>query len=278
VIIDFHTHIFSPRVKENREHYVKADPCFALLYSNPRARLVTAEELISSMDEAGVSVSIVLNIGWKKHEICVETNNYILESVARYPGRLVGFCAVQPESPEAARELERCAGAGVRGVGELRPGAEFFDFPGNEMLRPLIDIMLKRKLVLLTHASEPVGHEYAGKGHITPERLYRLILAFPQLSIVCAHWGGGLPFYALMPEVKEAMGNVYFDSAASPFLYQPQVYRRVIELVGEDRVLFGSDYPLLGQRRLIEEIRALGLGEEVESRILGGNARRLLDI
>ncbi len=277
--IDFHTHVFSPRVGENRRKYVGADPCFALLYSNPKAKLVTAEELVASMDEAGVDVSVILNIGWTSHELCVETNDYILESIARYPGRLVGFCAVQPKTPEAAaRELERCIGSGIKGVGELRPDGQLFN-PGNrEMMAPIAELMIKHRLILLTHASEPVGHPYPGKGTITPDKLYSFIVSFPELSIVCAHWGGGLPFYALMPEVKKAMGNIYFDTAASPLLYSPGVYRQVIGLVGVDKVLFGSDYPLLGQRRIIEEIGSLELDEEVKAQLLGGNARCLLGI
>jgi predicted TIM-barrel fold metal-dependent hydrolase len=95
---------------------------------------------------------------------------------------------------------------------------------------------------------------------------------------VCAHWGGGLPFYAMMPEVKEVLRNVFFDSAASPFLYIPEVYKQVGELVGFDRVLFGSDYPLLPQGLLLREIDTLNLSPEVKEQILSGNARRLLGI
>jgi predicted TIM-barrel fold metal-dependent hydrolase len=81
-----------------------------------------------------------------------------------------------------------------------------------------------------------------------------------------------------MPEVKKAMANVYFDTAASPFLYTPDIYNQVIPLVGADKILFGSDYPLLAPARLIKEIKALDLPEETESLILSGNARRLLGI
>jgi len=271
VTLDFHTHIFSPRVKENREQYIKADPRFAVLYSNSKARLVTADELILSMDEAGIDVSVILNIGWATHELCVETNDYILESASRYPGRLVAFCAVQPESDGAAKELERCARSGARGVGELRPDIKLFDPQCKELLAPLAEIMVRRGLILLTHASEPVGHDYPGKGDITPDKLYSLISGFPGLRIVCAHWGGGLPFYALMPEVKEKLQNVYFDTAASPFLYRPEVYQRVIGLVGADKVLFGSDYPLLGQKRALEEVKTLRLDDGIEKQVLGGN-------
>jgi len=279
MIIDFHTHVFSPQIKKNRSKYIDSDPCFAILYSKKEAKLTTTDELIASMDEYGVDISVILNIGWITHELCVETNDYILESIARYPNRLIGFCVIQPHSYEAAiAEVERCVKGGIRGIGELRPDVQLLDLNDKEMMEPFIEVVRKHRLILLTHASEPVGHEYPGKGSISPDILYPFITSFPDLTIVCAHWGGGLPFYALMPEVKKAMNNVFFDTAASPFLYSPQVYNQVIQLVGGDKILFGSDYPLLAQGQLLKEINSLDLPEETKSLILSGNAQRLLDI
>ena len=279
MIIDFHAHVVSPQIKKNRSKYIDSDPCFAILYSDKNAELVTADELIASMDKAEVDISVVLNIGWTTHELCVETNDYILESVARYPQRLIGFCAVQLLSYEAAiAEIERCARGGMKGVGELRPDLQLFDLWDEEMMKPFAEVLKKHNLILLTHTSEPVGHTYPGKGAVTPEMLYPFIADYPDLTIVCAHWGGGLPFYTLMPEVKEATSNVFYDTAASPFLYNPQVYTQVIQLVGGDKILFGSDYPLLRQRRVLDELMSLDVPEETKNLILSGNAQRLLGI
>ena len=279
MIIDFHTHIFSPQTTVNRDEYIDNDPCFAILYANKDARLATADELIASMDEAGIDISVITNIGWTTHEMCVETNDYILESIARYPDRLVGFATVQPQSGEAAiAEVERCAKGGIKGIGEIRPDTQLFDLMDEVIMAPFIEVIRQHNLILLTHASEPVGHIYPGKGNITPDVLYPFITRFPDLTIVLAHWGGGLPFYALMPEVKKALENVYFDTAASPFLYQPQIYNHVIQLVGADKILFGSDYPLLAPSRLINEVRSLDLPEETTELILSGNAQKLLGI
>ncbi len=279
MIIDFHTHVFPPQIKKKRSQYIGRDPCFAILYSNPDAKLATADELIASMDKAGVDISVILNIGWTTHELCVETNDYIIDSVARYPKRLVGFCAVQPQSTQAAiAEIERCAKAGIKGVGEMRPDMQLLDLADEMVTAPFAEALSQHHLILLTHASEPVGHDYQGKGGITPDILYPFITSYPELTIVCAHWGGGLPFYSLMPEVKKAMKNVYFDTAASPLLYTPEVYNQVIQLVGADKILFGSDYPLLPQRRLLEEIDALELPQETKDLMLSANALRLLGI
>jgi len=277
MIIDFHTHVFPPHIKKNRSKYIDKDSCFALLYSNPKAKLATAEGLIASMDEDGVDISVIANYGWATQQLCVEVNDYILESIARYPKRLAGFCAVQPNSRNAIAEIERCVQCGVKGIGELRPDLQKFNLMDEKAMVPLIEIARKNKLIMLIHSSEPVGHDYPGKGDITPDVLYPFIASFPDLTIVCAHWGGGLPFYALMPEVKKAMSSVFFDTAASPFLYSPQIYSLTIRLVGAEKILFGSDYPLMKPSRLLSEINSLNLPEEAKSLILSGNAQRLLD-
>ena len=277
MIIDFHTHVFPPQLRQNRKDYLGRDPLFARLYSDPKAKVATAEELIASMDEEGIDLSVILNIGWTDHELCQQTNDYIMEAASRYPDRLVGFCAIQPRAGEAAiAEIERCARGGIRGIGELRPDIQGFDLEDEAIMSPVVETAKRHGFVLLTHSSEPVGHEYMGKGSITPDILYRFICRFPQLPIVCAHWGGGLPFYALMPEVKTALKNVFFDTAASPFLYRSEIFKHVAEIVGVDKILFGSDYPLMPPSRIIKQLRSLDMGLEAEALILGGNAEGLL--
>jgi hypothetical protein len=279
MIIDFHTHVFPPQVKQKRGQYIDRDPCFALLYAKKEAKIATAEELIDSMDRANIDVSVIVNFGFMTHELCTETNDYILESIARFPKRLIGFCTVQPQSLDAAiAEIERCTENGAKGIGELRPDIQLLDLEDEAIIAPLMETIEKHRLILLTHASEPAGHDYPGKGIITPDVLYPFITHYPDVTIVCAHWGGGLPFYALMPEVQKALQNVYFDTAASPFLYQPQIYTLGSQLAGADKILFGSDYPLLLQNRLLQEIDSAALTEEEKSLILSGNAKRLLKL
>ncbi|MFC2068278.1 amidohydrolase family protein [Chloroflexota bacterium] len=279
MIIDFHTHVFPPQIKKNRSKYINQDPSFAILYSKKEAKIATTEELIHSMDEAGIDISVIVNIGWVTHELCVETNDYILESIARYPQRLIGFGTVQPNSYKAAiNEIDRCAHGGMKGIGEIRPDMQLFDLMDEETTQPFVEALKQHKLILLTHTSEPVGHDYPGKGSTTPDMLYPFITSFPDLTIVCAHWGGGLPFYALMPEVKRVLHNVFFDTAASPLLYSPQIYNHAIQLVGSDKILFGSDYPLLQQRQSLIEIKTLDLSQTVADMIFSGNASNLLGI
>ena len=277
MIIDFHTHIFAPEIINNRDKYVAQDPLFKSLYADKKAKLAGVEDLIHNMDEQEIDFSVVQNFQWSDPEICHQSNQYIIESVGRYPRRLSGFGMISFESPaKALREIEFCAQNGLKGIGEIRPAPDILKNPAG--LEPIVQSLIFHDLMVCAHSSEPLGHLYPGKGDITPQVLYPFISAFPGLKLVCAHWGGGLPFYSLIPEVKKALGQVYFDSAASPYLYGPQIYRQAAQLAGAEKVLFGSDYPLLKPRRLLAEIETLALPEEIKQQLLSGNARKLLEI
>lgn len=278
MIIDSHTHIFPPDVINNRSDYASRDAGFAALYANPGAKMYTAENLIEEMDKAGVAKAVTLNITWQTPYLCCLTNDYLVNSAARYSDRLIPFISLPGfGTPAALAEIERCQPGGIRGIGELRPN--YGDAPFNErVLSWLAGILKTRKLVLLVHASEPVGHIYPGKGFSTPAVLEKFIARLPGVNIICAHWGGGLPFYNMMPEVQKILACVYYDSAASPFLYTPAVYEVVAALAGRDHILFGSDCPLISQRRQLSEISSLAMSDTHRSLLLGGNAAKLLGI
>ncbi len=277
MILDFHTHVFPPWLRDQRERHRERDATFGALYASPKARMATAEELVAAMDEDAVDVAVVMGIGWTDPGLARDANDYLIESVRRHPGRLVGFAGVNPAwGDAAAEEALRCAAAGLRGVGELHPDSQGFDLGDRRAMAPLRAAVGEGRLLLATHTSEPVGHLYPGKGATRPETAWRFLQNFPEATVVMAHWGGGLPFYALMPEVAEALRNVYFDTAASPFLYSARVFRVVASLVGANRILMGSDYALLRPRRLIAQVEESGLSEPDRSAVLGGNAARLL--
>lgn len=278
VIIDFHTHIVPPSVIQRRDRLVHEDHCLGSLYSDPKAAMATAEDLIESMDRDGIDMSVATNMGWSSPELCRETNDYIMESVAKYPKRIIGFCTVHPVWEDASAEIERCAKGGLLGIGELMPHMQGFDIGDKESMLPVIEAARNHNMIVMTHSSEPVGHVYPGKGDVFPEKLYRFITNFPDVQIVCAHWGGGLPFYALMPEVGRAFENVYFDTAASPFLYKYDIFSRVAEITGTDKILFGSDYPLITQKRVVTGMEKIDMSQENRNRILGGNAVNVLGL
>ncbi len=278
VIIDLHTHITAPEIVTQREACCQRDAWFAALYENPQARLATAEALIEALDEAGVDHAVAFGFAWADMGLCRAANDYTIEAVRRYGGRLIGFAVVNPRQPqEALRELERCVAAGLRGVGELMPDGQGFSLDDVSLLAPLAEFAAAHHLPLLVHTSEPVGHRYPGKGTVGPEAICRFAQAFPEMTLICAHWGGGLPFYELMPEVREALAHVYYDTAASLYLYDDRILPLLAQLVPR-KICFGSDFPLLSLARYLRRFRSVGLEAELLRDVLGDNTARLLGL
>ena len=279
MVIDAHCHILPPSFSGRRAEIARRDATFAALLSSPDARIASAEDLLAAMDRDGVERAVVMGMGWTDLEIAAEANDYIIQAVEKYPSRLTGFCSVNPAWGEpAVSEAKRCAAAGLAGIGELHADTQDFDITDAAAMAPVMDLALSNGMPVMVHASEPAGHQYPGKGSTTPDKLYRFIQNFPRNVIISAHWGGGLPFYCLMPEVPDALKNVYFDSAASPLLYGPEVFATVAGLAGAGKVLFGSDYPLLELSRSLDQARGAGLAPNVESALLSGNAAKLLGL
>jgi len=279
MIIDIHTHVFPKKIRDNRHNYFPTESAFKLLYDSPKSTLVSAEESIAVMDAEGVDRSVVFGFPWQDIDVARETNDYILESISRFPDRLIGFCCLDPAGKDAAKEVERCLDGGLSGVGELAFYESGMDTNALDRLAPIMAVSQSRGVPVMIHTNEPVGHQYPGKSPNTLAQIYRLTTRFPDNAIILAHWGGGVFFYHLLrKEVKEALGNVYFDTAASPFLYEPAIYTVAIEIMGAEKILFGTDFPLLRPSRYFEELNSAGVSESDMKKICGANAQRLLGI
>lgn len=279
MIIDFHTHIFPRVFRERREDFFAREPAFRLLYESPKSRLAGRERLLRDMDGEGISKAVVFGFPWTDAERFRRHNEYILESVQKYPDRLIGFCCFDPLSPKAPAEAERCLKEGLSGIGELAFYEEGLSPSNIAGLQGIMELARSHEVPVLLHTNEPIGHSYPGKSCMTLDQIYGFLKAYPENRIVLAHWGGGLFFYALMKkEVKEVLRGAWFDTAASPFLYTPQIYRIAGQIAGFERILFGSDYPLLAPSRCLKDIRAAGLPAENVTALTGENAARLLGL
>jgi predicted TIM-barrel fold metal-dependent hydrolase len=270
-LVDAHVHVFPPDVIRRREACLGCDTRFDALYSSPQAKMVTASELLAQMDETGTQLSIIFGFAFKDLGLCREVNDYVLDAVRDNPDRLAGLACVSPGSSGSLGELERCLDRGMRGCGELAPVSashqELMD------LTAVADCLRERGLPLLVHASEPVGHEYPGKGHFTPQACVALAHAFPKLKLVLSHLGGGAFVYESMPEVRATLADVFYDTAAIAYLYSPSVLRLAVLAVGSEKLIFGSDYPLLQPSRCAEGLELLPL--QHQNAIRAGNARRV---
>ena len=280
MIIDTHTHIFPEKIRRNREKYFADEPAFKKLYQSPKSRLIGAREMLASMDDSQVDKAVVFGFPWKDSLLFKQHNDYISEVVNRYPQRFIGLGCFDPFSDGVAEETHRCLQkAGLSGIGELAFYQTGIENSSIARLEPVMEVCRGLDLPVMIHTNEPIGHSYPGKTPNTLAQIYQLIQTFPQNKIVLAHWGGGLFFFSLLKkEVKESLKNVYFDTAASPYLYDADVYRLAIELVGEKKILFGSDFPLLPPARYFDEMKTAGLSDDEMQKICGANAAALFNV
>ena len=278
MVIDFHTHAFPKDICENREKYFIGEPAFKLLYDSPKSRLVGTDETIRMMDEAGVDKAVVFGFPWKHPEFYNRNNDDIMAAVSRHPDRLMGFCCFDGFAKDAAEETVRCLDGGLSGVGELAFYTSGIDPNARERLAPVMAVCRDRNCPVLIHTNEPVGHMYPGKTPNTLKQIYDMVRRFPDNKIVLAHWGGGIFLFNLLKkEFGEALKNVWFDTAASPFLYSADIYRYARDLVGIEKILLGTDFPLLKPKRYFSEIETSGLSTSEMAQVCGENAIRLLE-
>ncbi len=247
-IIDMHTHMFPEDVINNWNKYAERDYYFRLL-TDPRnstiQKYASAEEAIKLADKAGIEKIVMQGWYWNDHKLCKYHNDYMYEVIKEYPERFEAYMSINPTfSDLAIHELERNYNRGFAGIGELGPGANNFKLKDLNFLT-LMEAASHYKLPVNIHCNEPVGRYYPGKDKTPIDDFYQLAKKFPDLTLILAHLGGGLPFYELIPEIKDAFKNVYYDLAANPLVYETRSIRSVVDIVGAEKILFGSDFPLI---------------------------------
>lgn len=266
-VIDGHVHVIPDRVAREA---AATDSWFVACHAGG-LRVAGEAELLSQLASASVDRAVVLGWPFADPRLCAEYNDFAADLQRRHPDQVIACGIIQPASPEAPGELRRCAALGLHGVGELNADAQGFDLASGDLMR-LAALAAALDLPWTLHCSEPVGHAYPGKGTATPDRLVRFLENAGDLRLVAAHLGGGLPFYAHMPEVEQLCRSLWFDTAALPFLYRPTALMDVVRLVGADRLLLGTDFPLLSVRRYRRALDAAGLAPEERRMIEAENA------
>jgi predicted TIM-barrel fold metal-dependent hydrolase len=185
------------------------------------------------------------------------------------------LCVVPPLSRGACNEIERCAALGAIGVGEIFPDGQRWNIDDARETWRIAATCHENGLFIMIHAAEPVGKQYPGKGRKGPREAYTFALNHPELKIVMAHWGGGLFMYERIRDVRVTLGNVWYDTAATPFLYDPSIFE-CVKLPGlTEKILYGSDYPILRLPRFKKMMEEAGLSDSESESLMSGNSMRL---
>jgi predicted TIM-barrel fold metal-dependent hydrolase len=210
------------------------------------------------------------------------TNDFVADCVARHPDRFLGFASVDPWKGRAAvAELRRAVtDLGLVGL-KLHPSAQAFA-PNDTRCYPLYEAAAELDIPILFHTGTTgLGAGLPGGagvklGYSRPILLDDVAADFPQLTIVGAHpsW----PWQDEMLAVAQHKTNVWIDlSGWSPRLWSPELRDAVLGPL-QDRALFGTDYPFIRFDKWLRAFQAHDPSPEVETKVLRGNAERLLGL
>jgi predicted TIM-barrel fold metal-dependent hydrolase len=290
-LIDSHVHLYPPEADVDPAAWAAArgEKHWALLCTRRRKdgrrvqTLPTLSELLAEMDRTGVGRAILLGWYWENMETCVEQNRYYAACVRAHPDRLSAFATLHPSAGRAAvlDEINRVHGEGFCGLGELSPHSQ-----GYAIDNPVFTAALERAgelgLPVNLHVTDPESVRYPGWVSTPLVDFVTLAKNTPPTKFILAHWGGLLPLR--LPEALK-MENLFYDTAASPLLYEESVWGRMLAVVPADRVLFGSDFPLNlypkidaapGMARFVAELHRSGLTADVLVGIARENAYRII--
>ncbi len=276
--VDFHIHVTPDDLIRDYKGIYEKEPYWALLSESPNNRFANGEAVIADLDNSGFDVGVVTGFSFRDLGLCKYVNDYTIELVKKYPDRIVGMMAISPKERGYEAEFARCIDAGLVGVGEMFLSGQGLNPFERDDLAGLMGLSKEADIPMVIHSNEPVGHNYVGKVEITPKEIYNIALNFPKNKLVFAHFGGGLPFYELMRELSSSLSNVFYDTAAGIYLYKPEVFRVLREIGILDKILFGSDFPLLSIVRYKSYFEKSGLNSEELGLVLGDNACKLLNL
>lgn len=290
-IVDAHVHLYPAEVAADPAGWAarRREPLWGRLVTpDPRRRVrqgwADCDRLLRDMDAAGVERAILLGWYWERQETCVWHNRFMAQCVAAHPDRLRAFATVNAAAGAAAlEEMRRAVDAGFVGLGEMCPRA-FGASPLDSSWLEVFALAAELNWPVNLHVTDPVARSYPGRVDTPLEELVELAERLPRLRLILAHWGGGLALHELNPRCRRALKNCVYDTAATPLLYDARIFRTATAIVGAERIIFGSDYPLLvhpavepepGFVRSVEAVRDARLSADELAAVLGGNATRL---
>ena len=307
--VDSHVHIYrtAEEGREDKEGY-EVREYGASDYVQISNLSGTVADVLSSMQTAGVDKAIALNLylaGWARAKFIRqlpaefserERGKTIANFDAQLPEALMDFnrwgCRVSIEHPEivafvcadvnvlsseqsAAHIRDMVENEGARGV-KLHGSVQGY-FVDDKRLWPVYETCRELGLPVIGHSGPDTG----GRGYAEPQAFAQTLRAFPELTVVLAHMGGGTWKQTL--EIADEFPNAFFDCceiiewANSERGPTDQELAKLIADIGPHRVMMGSDFPWYDLDHTIERVLELPLlSEEEKHGILGTNAVRIL--
>ncbi|MBE5731911.1 MAG: amidohydrolase [Clostridiales bacterium] len=261
-ILDAHVHIYPDAIAD------KASQAISDFYGYHMDYNGSVAQLLKEGKEAGITHYLVHSVATTHHQVA-SINSFLHAEVQKHP-EFIGFCTLHPSmtEEEIASELDKVIQNGFKGI-KLHPDFQRFYVDGEDAMK--IYRVNNGRLPILLHMGDK-RTEFS-----QPERLVKMAKLFPNTTFIGAHFGSHscnekIPLY-------KGLDNVMFDTSSS-FAFMPdlKVAKDAINLLGYEKFMFATDYPMWDAKSELEYFFSLGLSDEENEAILFGNAARLLGI
>ena len=291
MIIDAHVHLYPPEISADPAAWAATagEAQWAALClrrrkdGRPVQSFPKVDELLRMMDASQITNAVLLGWYWEKPANCVAQNRFYAACVRAHADRLSAFATLHPAAGRIAviNELRRAREEGLVGLGELSPHSQGYAID-DAVFGEVITLAGEWGFPVNFHVTDPAARPYPGRVDTPLEDFGQLARAFPGTTFILAH-GGGLTPVVAAGVVARACPNVYYDTAAFPLIYGEEVWVKIWERLGRERIIFGSDFPLNlypamaggpEMARFLAEARRAG----ADARVLGENVRKLLNI
>jgi len=264
MIIDFHTHVFPD---ELAPHAIKAlTDGFDYVFTQVNDGTVSG--LLKNMDEWNIDMSVIMPVVTKQSQLR-KTNEW---AVSVQSDRLISFGSIYPHTDDYKRDIDFVAGLGLKG---LKFHAEFQDFnlDDEHMLR-IYGYALEKGLLILHHAGFDPAYKPPFKS--SPKQFAHIAREMRGGVIIAAHLGG----HAQWEDVEKYMvgTGIYLDTSMGFEFFPRDLFLRVVEKHGADKLLFGSDAPWSSAQTEAAHLKSMPLPPDKIDAILAGNAKRILGI
>ena len=239
---------------------------------------ISLEQMIARMDAAGIERSFLIaaKVGVKSHPACYHVPYEIVaEAVRQYPNRFSALAGLDPtEGMDGVRALERA----VKEHGFI--GAHFYPHwyelpPDHAKWYPFYAKCVELDIPVQLQVGQSMVYDasYPRRSVGRPICLDAVACDFPELKLIGIHVG--IPWTDEMIAMAYKHRNVFIGSDAHSPKYWPESFVRYIDSYGQDKVMFGTDFPVLQFERTRKEVEALGIRPGPMRKFLRDNALRL---
>lgn len=278
IAIDVHVHPATQEAEETGGEYLA---WAKKLFKNGAHGVVSLDETAAMYREHNMMCVLLGKDARANTGLPAMSNDVIARAVRDHPGTFIGFGSVDPHMGKwAVNEVHRIADLGLRGL-KFQPIVQGF-FPDDQRYYPIYEAARERGLIALFHtgttgigAGAPGGMGLKLK-YGRPIHLDDVAADFPDLTIIAAH--PGVPWTEELLSVAVHKGNVYVDMSGWAPKYFPQAFVHDARTRLQDKMLFGTDWPLITIERWQREFAAYDFPPEIVRKIMLGNALRALNL